>query len=363
MKKKLLFFVSDFTIGQSALLTDQLLAISESGLQVVAVSGEGEQEKGLKDKTAHIDVRRVTGLDKHESFCSLAKQVSVIIREEKVDCVHVQNNWQMMLVVYAKFILLRKLSLRIIYTLHGFRHNHPLKSQIARIVIGTMLLLFASKVICMSSYLKEKFWFLGKKIALLPLGISGDYFLDEYVEAPQEGLQMVFPAQFRVGKNQDLLIRAFAKHIQKTADKLSHLTLPGDGELKGDMQVLVESLHIADRVSFPGLCSKKEVLQLYLNSNVGLVSSNSETFGQSIVEPFVLGRCVVSTHVGIANDILKNKKNGFFFSSEEELVEILGTLYNQPTLITEAGKQNYEKRKLFSWEEVTRHYVSVVENM
>ena len=363
MNKKLLFFVSDFTIGQSALLTDQLLAISESGLLVVAVSGEGEQEKGLKDKTAQIDVRRVTGLDKHESFCSLAKQVSVIIREEKVDCVHVQNNWQMMLVVYAKFILLRKLSLRIIYTLHGFRNNHPLKSQIARVVIGMMLLLFASKVICMSSYLKEKFWFLGKKIALLPLGISDEYFLDDYVDTPQKGLQMVFPAQFRAGKNQDVLIRAFAKHIQKTADKLSHLTLPGDGELKGEMQVLVESLHIADRVSFPGLCSKKEVLQLYLNSNVGLVSSNSETFGQSIVEPFVLGRCVVSTHVGIANDILEDGLNGFFFSTEEELVEILGTLYNHPTLITEAGKQNYEKRKLFSWEEVTRQYVYVIENM
>lgn len=67
--------------------------------------------------------------------------------------------------------------------------------------------------------------------------------------------------------------------------------------------------------------------------------------------------------MGIANDILEDGLNGFFFSTEEELVEILGTLYNQPTLITEAGKQNYEKRKLFSWEEVTRQYVNVIENM
>ena len=143
MNKKLLFFVSDFTIGQSALLTDQLLAISESGLQVVAVSGEGEQEKGLKEKTAHLDVRRVQGLDKHEKFCALAKQLAKIIREDGVDYVHVQNNWQMMLVVYAKFVLLRDFRLKILYTLHGFRHNHPVKSQIARVVIGTMLLLFA----------------------------------------------------------------------------------------------------------------------------------------------------------------------------------------------------------------------------
>ena len=360
MNKKLLFFVSDFKIGQSVLLTDQLLAISKSGIPYLAVSGDGEQEKGLKEKTAHLDVRRVQGLDKHEKFCALAKQLAKIIREDGVDYVHVQNNWQMMLVVYAKFVLLRDFRLKILYTLHGFRHNHPVKSQIARVVIGTMLLLFASKVICMSSYLIDKFVFLGKKIVLLPLGISDEYFADEHIELPKDGLQMVFPAQFRAGKNQDLLIRAFARHIHQTGDTTSYLTLPGDGELRGGIQELARELKIVDRVGFPGQCSKKEILQLYLKCNIGLVSSNSETFGQSIVEPFILGRCVLSTHVGIANDILEDRVNGFFFDSEDELVEVFALLYNKPYLISNAGLINYKKRSQFSWSKVTQQYVSLL---
>ena len=363
MKKKLLFFVSDFRIGQSALLTDQLLAISKSGIPFVAVSGEGEQEKGLKEKTTDIDIRRIQGLDKHEYFLYLAKQLRTIIREDNIHCVHVQNNWQMLLVVFVKFLLLRKFNLPIIYTLHGFRHNHPIKSHIARIVIGLMLFLFADKVICMSSYLIRKFGFLGKKIFLLPLGINEEYFLERYVGISKSGLQMVFPAQFRTGKNQEILIRAFAKHIQQTNDTVSYLTLPGEGELKGTMQCLAKELAIADRVSFPGLCSKKEVLQLYLNANIGIVSSNSETFGQSIVEPFVLGRCVVSTHVGIADDILVDGENGYFFSSENQLVEIFGKLYQDQKLIAKAGAINFERRDMFTWKSVTKRYVQLIKGL
>lgn len=63
---------------------------------------------------------------------------------------------------------------------------------------------------------------------------------------------------------------------------------------------------------FPGLCSKRQTKELYLQSNIGIVSSNSETFGQSIVEPFVLGRCILTTAVGVAPDIIATGKMGSF---------------------------------------------------
>ena len=59
-----------------------------------------------------------------------------------------------------------------------------------------------------------------------------------------------------------------------------------------DMKKLASALYLQDRISFPGLCSKRQTKELYLQSNIGIVSSNSETFGHSIVEPFVLGRCI-----------------------------------------------------------------------
>lgn len=362
---KLLFFTSDYKIGQSSLLTDQLVSLYDSKVDVVAISGEKEQERGLNERTRNlgVDVRYVEGLDEHDNFVGLAKQIAGIVRKESVRYVHVQNNWQMALVVFAKFFLLRQLDLKIVYTLHGFRHNSPIKSMIARVVIGSMLWLFATKVICMCTYLKNKFRFLGKKIVVLPLGISSEYFLHEQPALPSKGLQMVFPAQFRKGKNQDLIIRAFARHIEVCGDKESHLYLPGMGELSESMKILTKELGISDRVSFPGFCSKQEVLQLYLKCNIGIVASNSETFGQAIVEPFVLGRCVISTHVGIADDILKDGENGFFFNSEDLLVQVFWKLYQNKELIDKAGTMNFEKRAMFSWQSVTERYVKMIREL
>lgn len=105
------------------------------------------------------------------------------------------------------------------------------------------------------------------------------------------------------------------------------------------------------------------MLQLYLKCNIGIVASNSETFGQCIVEPFVLGRCVVSTHVGIADDILVNGENGYFFSSEDELIEIFGRLYSNIDLINRAGCLNFSKRNMFSWKNITKQYESIIESL
>lgn len=48
--KKILFFASDYQIGLSSLLTDQLIALSRHDIDIYAVAGEKEQEKGLIEK-------------------------------------------------------------------------------------------------------------------------------------------------------------------------------------------------------------------------------------------------------------------------------------------------------------------------
>ena len=78
------------------------------------------------------------------------------------------------------------------------------------------------------------------------------------------------------------------------------------------------------------------------------------------MEPFVLGRCVVSTHVGIADDILVDGENGYFFASEDELVVVFERLYCNLALISKAGNINYSKRQMFAWDKVTERYVELI---
>ncbi|WP_298663279.1 glycosyltransferase family 4 protein [uncultured Barnesiella sp.] len=354
----ILFFASDFKIGLSALLTDELIAFYQYGIDILAIAGENEQEPGLteKVKSENIPLIRIAGLDCHANFRVLVEKIKEIIVENNIHIVHVQNNWQLALVAYVKYKLLFKHKIRIVYTLHGFRHNSLWKSYIAQVIIGAALLLFADRVICMCSYLKRKFRLLSYKIELLPLGVPSSFFTEEFQQLPQNGLQMIFPAQFRHGKNQDVIIRAFAKHIKQTNDGDSRLILPGAGDLLNEMKRLADSLGISNRVEFPGLLSKEDIRQLYLKSNIGIVSSNSETFGQSIVEPFVLGRCVISRPVGIANDIIQNGVNGYIYNHEKELTEIFDDLYAHQELICQIGENNFRERDLFNWKRISRVY-------
>jgi glycosyltransferase involved in cell wall biosynthesis len=356
--KKLLYFASDFKIGLSALLTDQLISIKESGIPVVAVAGQEEQEPGLGNRLSekHIEITRIAGLDAHHDFSRLVNEIVRLVREHKIDLIHVQNNWQLAIAGYVKFKLLFKRKVEVVYTLHGFRHNSPIKSHIAQVVIGTALFFLANHVICMTNYLKRKFCLLSYKIKLIPLGINDEYFIPSFIPPQTDALHLIFPAQFRMGKNQDLIIRAFADYVKETKDSASDVTLPGNGPLKEKMQNLAVELGVGNQVHFPGLLSKEMVKKAYLASNIAIVASNSETFGQSIVEPYVLGRTVVSTPVGIATEIIKKGDNGYLFSSQSELTEVLLQIANHRQSLIEMGKNNFNLRDKFRWSCVTELY-------
>ncbi|MCM1138985.1 MAG: glycosyltransferase family 4 protein [Muribaculum sp.] len=358
MNKKLLFFASDYQIGLSAVLADQLISLHDAGVNLHAVAGEREQEFGLwrtvEDK--NISIECIKGLDVHSNFKGLVSRIGEVIVRENIHVVHVQNNWQLALVYVVKNKLRLRRKIEIAYTIHGFRNNRPFKAKIAQAVIGTALFIASDYVICMTKYLKNKFSMLSYKICLVPLGVKDDFFTDEFMEPAVDSLRIIFPAQFREGKNQDLIIRAFKNYINLTNDNNSILTLPGGGDLLEKTKALACELKIADRVQFPGLVSKERIRQLYIESNVAIVASNSETFGQSIVEPFVLGRCVLSTPVGIASEIIQDEENGYIFRTEKRLTELFVKLSEDKKRLRSIGKNNFNLRDMFRWRTITEHY-------
>lgn len=355
---RILFFASDYKIGLSSLLTDELIALGKIDCTILSVAGESQQEDHLERslKGHHIDLIRIHGLDEHKHFMSLRKNISNIVKEHNIDILHVQNNWQLALAAACKIHLLHKKRLKTIYTVHGFRNNHPIKSIIARIVIGLCLFLLADKIIFPSQYLKRIFNFLSYKGYVLPLGINDHYFFHNLLPSPKDKLRLIFPAQFRKGKNQDMIIRAFADFLNRRTKKDAMLCLPGLGELREECISLAKKLEIEKNVVFPGLLSKEKIKDLYIDSNVAIVASNSETFGQSIVEPFVLGRCVVSRYVGVAQEIIKEDVNGFIYKDQKELTDILLKLENNIELLKQIEENNFGQRSKFSWANIAYDY-------
>ena len=198
---------------------------------------------------------------------------------------------------------------------------------------------------------------------ILPLGIDNNFFSTQKHTLICDRLKLIYPAQFRIGKNQDLVIKAFAQYTQKAQDKDSILYLPGDGEFLVEMKKLSNLLNLDGQIIFPGRVTKKEILHLYEQCNTAIIASSSETFGQCIVEPYVLGLNIITTKVGVAPDIIVDKKNGRYFKTQEELVGILSYFHDNPNKIRQSGDYNYEKRDTFRWDVITEKYLEYLSKL
>lgn len=195
-KLNLLFFGSDYKVGLTQALTEQLVELNkEATIDLTCVSSENEMESGLHQKLDEAGVKKVIvpGLDVHDRFKELAKKLQGIIDTYGITHVNVHNNWQLALISYVKYRKLIPRKFKIIYTIHGYRHNSFAKSIIAIGVIGLALMLLADRVISMSSYVSKKFWFVGWKTDLVFYMMNKPEFLKTSNQIETQPLAMVFP--------------------------------------------------------------------------------------------------------------------------------------------------------------------------
>lgn len=364
MTTNLLFFCSDYQVGLTQALTEQAEELNRCDkVTLHAISSQNEMEQGLFKRLneAAIDLTVVDDLDAHSNFRVLARQIERVIDDKGITHVNVHNNWQLALVAWVKYRKLMPRDFKIIYTIHGYRHNSWWKQYPALLVIGTALLLTADRVISMSSFLSRKFWLVGYKTDCVFYMMNQPRFRRQKNNIEGTPLRMVFPAQFRHGKRQETLVDAVAAYVGKTGDRTIRLTMPGDGPTRQEVAERAKTLGIADLVYMPGKLPLDTVHDLYEQGNIALCASNVETYGRCIAEPFALGRCVVTRPTGVALDIIRDGVNGRLFNTVSDLTDILVDLHEYPEKVEQMAMQAFADRKVFSRDEVLNSYIKAID--
>lgn len=333
----------------------------QAGDNFLFVSGEREQFPGLFNKLrdSNVNHRKIIGLDDHKDLFRTIRDFNQLVDQFEPCVAHTQTNWQLVIAAVTKILYRRKYL--IFYTVHGYRHNYRWRSLAARYVIGLGLGLFANKIITSSSFLKKKFSFLKGRNEIIFLGLD-ENFLDEYDTPAFNGRKrMIFPGEFREGKNQDVLIRALKKYIDKTGDNNVELYLPGEGKKLAEDKRLVAKLGLEEKVFFPGFMSRNQMIELYRKCQFAVIPSNVETFGLCITEPFALGRVIISRRVGIADDIIIHGENGFLYDTEEELVDLLVEILRDEEKCTMVARKAFDGRDVFRWSNLTERYLALID--
>lgn len=208
---------------------------------------------------------------------------------------------------------------------YGINIKKQLKFQIKKILIKKFFDGFSGNSLNAVISLKNQYGIKGKKIFTIYNGIDFDEL------KPTVAYQKILSElglnekDFIIGtsgrlvelKRVDLIVRAFFK-VNITSKKL---LIIGDGPKKRELENLIISLGIKDKVIFLG--SKPDIgnyLQI-LNAFI-LASNSSESFGNSVVEAmFFKIPCVVMIDSPGLLEHIKDKETGFVANDENDLAK------------------------------------------
>lgn len=164
-------------------------------------------------------------------------------------------------------------------------------------------------------------------------------------------------------KRVDIFIKAAAA-VHKKIPNVKFMIL-GGGYLREDLERLAISLNIVKYVIFTGLVENiAPVLSVW---DVGVISSDSEGFSNSILEYMAAGLPVVATNVGGNSELVKDGASGFLVPPDDylALAEKIVYLLSDPKLREKMGKEGLcIVRKKFAWDkkikEIEQYYCQIL---
>ena len=194
-------------------------------------------------------------------------------------------------------------------------------------------------------------------ITLVPNGVDLKAF-PPGEQVPDDGpLRLLCVARLIERKGQHHLIEA----VKQLTDQGVEVTLDlvGTGDAAPAYEELVRNLGLADRVNFAGYVPRSEIARYYAAAHVFALPSRNEGMSVATLEAMAAGLPAVVTHAGGMAELIEEGVNGLTFDwgNVEALVEHLGRLAAERTLVRQMGNASRARAAGFTWEAVSEHYV------
>jgi len=201
-----------------------------------------------------------------------------------------------------------------------------------------------------------------ENLRTIPVGIN----IKDYEPAKKDSsvINLLFVGRIARNRNLEPIIKAM-KLLKDVK-----LTIVG-GEAKSsetsktgyvdELKNLAKGLNI----EFTGPKYGKELISYYKESDIFVYTSFYENFGQTILEAGAAGLPVISTKVGVANDIVKNDKTGFIVGPDnpKEIAEYVIKLSDKNKRELFGKKIRDIVKKNFDWDNIIEKYIEVYDSI
>lgn len=179
--------------------------------------------------------------------------------------------------------------------------------------------------------------------------------LKEYFGILKERPVVTMMANLRPVKGVDVFLKS-ARLILDNIKDVSFI-IAGEGDERRKLEDYCQNLDLNRSVRLIGAVS--DVIPLLKVSDIGVLSSYSESLSNSIIEYMAAGLPVVCTDVGGNRELVQDGINGFLVlpGDPQRLAEAIIKLINNPDLRLKMGEESLKLSKtLFNFESTLREY-------
>ena len=273
----------------------------------------GPWGKDLKASGTPIAVEeRQPGFDR-----SLINKIRKHIKDNDIDILHCHQYTPWVYGTLAAAFTKTK----VIFTEHG--RFYPDSSSWKRRLFNPLLLLLTSDITAISEATKRALYeYEGislNKVKLVYNGIApiscSEHERHEALEClglSEKPLVFGTIARFDPIKNHSMMLRAFKKALSQMPGAI--LIMVGDGEERGNVDFLIEKLHLQDNVLLTGYQSNPAKYLALMD--VFLLSSLSEGTSMTLLEAMSIGKPCIVTDAGGNGEIIENGVNGFVVEND-----------------------------------------------
>jgi len=280
---------------------------------VVSLFGDGELSREIRRLGVPVHVLDVRPQFREGRFLAAATELQYLFKVLRPDLVEAHLTWSRLLALYAAWRC--GVPKRIGFE-QGDLYMNSWKFRMANFVLQ----LFAQRIVVCSESLGE--WahrthgIFRSRVLVLHNCVDLARFEPDGEAAKDIGFhggETVFVAVGTLGrgvnKRVDVCIRALQAARQAGAN--AALLICGDGEQRGELENLAESLDVASYVKFLG--TRSDVPQVLRACDVFCHAAPWEPFGIVAIEAMAVGLPVILPDSGGIREILENAEGGFLY--------------------------------------------------
>ena len=196
---------------------------------------------------------------------------------------------------------------------------------------------------------------------IIPNGVDLSLFKkSEY----RNQMKIIFTGAMYYHRGLDILLDSIPKIIMKFPDV--KFVLIGNGAEMENLKQIVEEQKIENNIEFKGWIDRKNIPKNIQDAILGigplrLTEVTKGALPIKVLEYMASSLPIIAKKGTLSREILKDKENGFLIENSEELSEKIILLLKDEKMVNSMGQKSFEIVQQYSWNNVVKNILKVLQ--